>query len=181
MDGGDRVGITLWVPETVSALRCGWQRQRRQQGCGWRRAKKASALHRGMQRQRWRRVVGGGDSIGVASWVVETAEMMALWVAEDKDKVGVALWVAETASASRHGQWRQCQHCIVGGRDDLGVALRVAETTLALCCGWQRQHWHRVVGGGDDVNRQRRQQQRGVRLAAAATGSCGGAMAASKE
>ncbi len=160
MDGGDRVGVTLWVPETVSALRCGWQRQRRRQGCGWRRAKKASALHHGMRRQRWRHVVGGGDIIGIASWVVETAEMMASWVAEDKDKVGVALWVAETVSALHHGQWRQRQRCIVGGGDNLGVALRVAEATLALRCGWQRQHWRCVVGGGDDVNRQRRQLRR---------------------
>ncbi len=59
------------------------------------------------QRQRWRCIVGGGDSIGIALWVAETAETKALWVAEGEDSIGVASWVAETASALHRGRWRQ--------------------------------------------------------------------------
>ncbi len=54
--------------------RRGWQRQQRRWRCGWQRQRRVkTALRRGWRRQRRHRVVRGGDSVGVASWVAETA------------------------------------------------------------------------------------------------------------
>ncbi len=104
-EGKDSVGVALWVVETASALHRGWQRQRRQKHCGWRRAKTALALHHGWQRQRQLCIVGVGDSVDVASWV---AEMML---------------------ASRRGWRRQHWHYVVGGRDSVSITSWVAEMT----------------------------------------------------
>jgi hypothetical protein len=76
------------------------------------------------------------DSVdnGVMAWMVNTAEATALWLAETaegKDSIGVASWVVETALASRCGQRRQHWHRVVGGRDSVGAALWVVETAEA--------------------------------------------------
>jgi hypothetical protein len=74
-----------------------------------------------------------------------------LCIVGGRDSVGVASWVAETTSALHHGWRRHCRCCVVGGRDSVGIASWVAETTSALHCGWQRQRRHRTVGGRDSV------------------------------
>jgi hypothetical protein len=70
--------------------------------------------------RRQRRVMGGGDSVSVASSV------------------------AETASASCHGWRRQRWRCVVRGGDSVGVASWVAKTASASRQGWRRQRRHRV-------------------------------------
>ncbi len=96
-------------------------------------------------------------------------------MAEGEDSVGVASWVVETALASHRGRRRQRRHRVlgggdsrgdgivggggqrqrwhhvVGGGDSIGFASWVAETASVSRCGWWRRRWHHVVGGGDDV------------------------------
>jgi hypothetical protein len=160
-EGKDSIGVTSWVVETVSALRCGWRRQRRRWRCGWRRAKTALASRHGWRRQRRLCVVGGGDSVGVASWVVETTSASRRgwrrrrWrrILDGGDSVGVASWVVETTSASRRGWRRRRRSRIVGGGDSIGVVSWVAEMTSTGSgsgsgeeSGWRRQQ--RVAAAG---------------------------------
>jgi hypothetical protein len=99
-------------------------------------------------------LVDSGDN-GVMVWMANTAEATALWLAETaegKDSVGIASWVAETASALHPGQRRQRRRRVVGGGNDVGVALWVVEMTLASHCGRRKQRWRRIVGGGNKVS-----------------------------
>ncbi len=136
------------------------RRQRRH--CGWRR-------------QHQRCVVDGGDSVGIASWVTETASSSRRGWQRQRRRRRRGWRRAKTALVSHGGMWRQYWRCIVGGRDSIGVALWVAETAeatawwvvegedslgvaswvaetaSALHRGRWRQRWHRVVGGGDNV------------------------------
>ncbi len=78
-------------------------------------------------------LVDSGDD-GVVVWMANTAEATASWlaeIAESKDSVGVASWVVETALASGCGRRRQRWHCIVGGGDSVGIASWVTEIAEA--------------------------------------------------
>ncbi len=78
-------------------------------------------------------LVDSGDD-GVVAWMANTAEATASWLAETvegKNSVGVASWVMETALVSRRGWQRQRRHCVVGGGDSIGIASWVAETAKA--------------------------------------------------
>jgi hypothetical protein len=123
-------------------------------------------------------LVDSGDN-GVMTWMVNTAEATASWLAETTegkdsigvvggiDRVSIASWMAETALASHCGwqsvgvaSWvaetaKAMTSWVAEGKDSIDVALWVAETALALHCGRRRQCWHCVVGGrekgGDGV------------------------------
>ncbi len=78
-------------------------------------------------------LVDSGDN-RVVAWMANTAEAMASWLAETaegEDSIGVSSWVVETASASHCGRRRQHRRCIVGGEDSGGVASWVMETAEA--------------------------------------------------